>query len=327
VERALEECDVFLPLIGSRWLDSTDDQGQRRIDGPEDTVHFEIATAIRRAIPIIPILVDRAHLPNAKELPAAIASLTRYHGLEIDNDHYEDGIEKLVGALKARIEQPSKQQEDKKLRLASFVNVWTIFAAAFVVALLSNFIFGVTYERQDLVKVMDRLTAFLVPQAAVPTPSPSPKTAETRPEALRQMVDGAKDVDGYLLYGSARIPEWLNTLQFHQLRVINEAQVYASGLEERVRGLSNIRDQYSAYPEITKGLDAALPSLRELSSKMSAFSQELSSVDSSADAMKTIVADGNRLSAAIREAEAKLAPLRNMQLTGDGTESTKAPPK
>jgi hypothetical protein len=42
VEKALAECDVFLPLIGSRWLGLTDEHGQRRIDAEEDTVHIEI---------------------------------------------------------------------------------------------------------------------------------------------------------------------------------------------------------------------------------------------------------------------------------------------
>jgi hypothetical protein len=342
VEKALKECDVFLPLVGSRWLDVTDEQGQRRIDDPGDTVHIEIATAIRRGVPIIPILIDRAGLPKVKELPTALASLVNYHGLEIDNDHYEDGIEKLVDALKVRVGQPAKhwslrllswqvaeslwsaRKEGRKGTISSIAIGWP---AVFAVLVFASLIVALTRYSDRITTAVRPWLPIPVQQAAVPTPLPSPKSAETRQEALRQMVDGANDVDGYLLKGSAQIAGWLNILQFHQLRVINEAQAYASGLEQRVHGLSNIRDQYFAYPEITKGLDAALPSLRELSSKTSAFSHELSLIDSSADARQKIFADGNRLLQATREAEANLAPLRSMQITSDGTEQRKEPPK
>jgi hypothetical protein len=100
VEKAVEESNIFLVLIGSKWLEEFEN---RRNEAVDDPVHFEIAAAIRRKVPIIPILVDGARLPRSKELPKEIASLSSYNGLQINNDHFEDGLAKLVGALRTRL--------------------------------------------------------------------------------------------------------------------------------------------------------------------------------------------------------------------------------
>ena len=103
VSTALQECDVFLALIGSKWLDITDDSGKRRIDAEDDLVRVELASAIRRKIPIIPILVDGTRLPKAADLPHEIAPLSYYQGLDIHNDRFEDDAAKLIDDLKKRL--------------------------------------------------------------------------------------------------------------------------------------------------------------------------------------------------------------------------------
>ena len=47
IDGALDSCDVFVLLIGPRWLDATDDEGNRRIDDPGDRHRREIETAIK----------------------------------------------------------------------------------------------------------------------------------------------------------------------------------------------------------------------------------------------------------------------------------------
>src|SRR5262245_46730469 len=52
------KCDVLLAIIGPGWLDARDEKGIRRLDNPDDFVRIEIATALKRAIPVIPILLE-----------------------------------------------------------------------------------------------------------------------------------------------------------------------------------------------------------------------------------------------------------------------------
>jgi hypothetical protein len=56
----IARCDVLLAVIGPRWLELSDDQGNRRIDDSSDIVRIEISTALQRGIPVIPILLNPA---------------------------------------------------------------------------------------------------------------------------------------------------------------------------------------------------------------------------------------------------------------------------
>jgi len=59
----IARCDVLLAVIGPRWLELSDDQGNRRIDDSSDIVRIEISTALQRGIPVIPILLNGTKTP------------------------------------------------------------------------------------------------------------------------------------------------------------------------------------------------------------------------------------------------------------------------
>ena len=83
--KAKMACIIFdMALIGPQWLTMTDEDGQRRLDNPEDYVRLEIETALTRKIRVIPILVDEARIPRANELPATLAPLVGRNAVEIN---------------------------------------------------------------------------------------------------------------------------------------------------------------------------------------------------------------------------------------------------
>jgi trehalose/maltose transport system substrate-binding protein len=84
ITAAVESCDVLLALIGEHWLTITNENGQRRLDNPEDYVRLEIEAALKRKIRVIPILVDDARMPHANELPPTLAPLVRRNAVEIN---------------------------------------------------------------------------------------------------------------------------------------------------------------------------------------------------------------------------------------------------
>lgn len=75
INEAVAKCDVLIALIGRSWLDLRDEAGDRRLDNPNDFVRLEIAAALQRQIPVIPILIDGAKIPNAAQLPADVQQL------------------------------------------------------------------------------------------------------------------------------------------------------------------------------------------------------------------------------------------------------------
>ena len=59
------------------WVASADGQNRRRLDDPNDFVRIEIEAALQRDVPVIPVLVDGAPMPQAGELPDSLKKLTR----------------------------------------------------------------------------------------------------------------------------------------------------------------------------------------------------------------------------------------------------------
>jgi hypothetical protein len=48
IGESVGSCDVLIAVIGKGWLTSRDQEGQRRLDDPEDFVRIEIVTALQR---------------------------------------------------------------------------------------------------------------------------------------------------------------------------------------------------------------------------------------------------------------------------------------
>src|SRR5262245_26395811 len=79
-------CRVLLVVIGPQWLEATGPAGNRRLDDPEDYVRVEIETALRRGIPVIPVLVQGAAMPRVEQLPLPLQPLAFRSGLAVRGD-------------------------------------------------------------------------------------------------------------------------------------------------------------------------------------------------------------------------------------------------
>ncbi|HVH34304.1 MAG TPA: TIR domain-containing protein [Tahibacter sp.] len=93
------QCDILLALIGPDWLQARDTQGRRRLDNPEDFVRIEIAAALNRGIPVAPVLLDDARMPQADELPPDLAGLTRRNAVEVRRTSFDADARRLMQKL------------------------------------------------------------------------------------------------------------------------------------------------------------------------------------------------------------------------------------
>jgi tetratricopeptide (TPR) repeat protein len=118
IERTVAKCDVLIAVIGANWLTSKDDQGDRRLDNPEDFVRMEIATALRRDIRVIPVLVDGALVPRSAELPDDLKPLARRNALRISDTSFDGDCQRLVATIRQVLENAAtEEQEHGKNRL------------------------------------------------------------------------------------------------------------------------------------------------------------------------------------------------------------------
>lgn len=123
IDRALADCDAALAVIGPGWLTAVTPQGTRRLLDDDDYVRLELTRALRRGIPVIPVLVGGAGLPDAAELPADLRGLAQRQALEIHDETWHQDVDGLVRSLRGEPVSPA----GRRLR-------WPAAAAALIVA-------------------------------------------------------------------------------------------------------------------------------------------------------------------------------------------------
>lgn len=93
-------CDVFLVLIGPKWLTIKGADGRPRIFGEDDWVHREIAAALAADRPVTPILLgNTSRLASADDLPDDIRDLARKQGPRLDVRQFADNYAGLERKL------------------------------------------------------------------------------------------------------------------------------------------------------------------------------------------------------------------------------------
>lgn len=99
IQRALERCDTVLAVIGRSWLEIRDGAGQRCLDNPEDWVRTELRMAFERRIPVVPVLLDDAPLPDPAHLPDDIRVLPLSTYWQVRHQSFESDVRGLIDGL------------------------------------------------------------------------------------------------------------------------------------------------------------------------------------------------------------------------------------
>ena len=114
IEETVGSCDVLIAVIGAHWLTSTDARGGRRLDNPEDFVRTEIATALRRHIRVIPVLVDGASMPQSADLPDDLKPLVRRNALLVGDTHFDDDCRRLMAAIEQVLDKAAAERRERE---------------------------------------------------------------------------------------------------------------------------------------------------------------------------------------------------------------------
>lgn len=108
----VQRADVVLGIIGPRWLTEVDVDRKRRLDDLRDFVRIELAAALERGIPLIPVLVGGAIMPRESELPAALSALAFRNAVPVraDPDFHTD-MDRLIRGVRKHASQRQATQE------------------------------------------------------------------------------------------------------------------------------------------------------------------------------------------------------------------------
>lgn len=102
IEKRVGQCDVLIACIGPDW--EIDRSGVDRINDPDDWVRAEIATALRRDIRVIPVLVDRTTMPDATELPNDLRPLLKRNAVIYNLNTAQEVIRRLIITLEKQFQ-------------------------------------------------------------------------------------------------------------------------------------------------------------------------------------------------------------------------------
>ncbi len=114
VEVAIRGSDVVLAVIGPQWLSSPGPDGGRRVDQPEDFVRRELSVALDADVRVVPVLVDGATLPLAKELPEGLVPLLERQAVSIRDLSWHQDVDALI----RRLEGEPRQAAPPRRRLS-----------------------------------------------------------------------------------------------------------------------------------------------------------------------------------------------------------------
>lgn len=98
----ISQCDVFLSLIGQDWMLSEDGaDGIPRLHNSNDLVRIEIEAALALDIPVVPVFVDGAGVPDRSQLPQTLSKLFDRNGAVLDIRTFQADVRKLFDAMQA----------------------------------------------------------------------------------------------------------------------------------------------------------------------------------------------------------------------------------
>jgi WD40 repeat protein len=106
IAEAVSTCQVLLAVIGPTWLSASDEDGQRRLEDPDDIVRLEIAAALERNIRVIPILVEGAQMPRRQQLPEDLVTLARRNAISMRHESFRSDADRLVTAIEPILHPP-----------------------------------------------------------------------------------------------------------------------------------------------------------------------------------------------------------------------------
>jgi hypothetical protein len=125
IDESIHKCSVLLAIVGHGWLDSKDGSGQKRLEDASDFVRLEIASALQRDIPVIPVLVRGAKMPRAEQLPADLRELAYRNAVELTHARWKSDLQVLIRALRPHMEASDQGVSKDNVSQASPISTAT----------------------------------------------------------------------------------------------------------------------------------------------------------------------------------------------------------
>jgi hypothetical protein len=104
IDKFIGECQVVLVVIGPQWLRGSDREAKTRLHDPGDYVRLEIEAALSRDIPVIPLLVGGARMPEESDLATSLGQLAYRQGVPTRPDpDFNNDIGRVIAGIESQL--------------------------------------------------------------------------------------------------------------------------------------------------------------------------------------------------------------------------------
>jgi flagellar biosynthesis GTPase FlhF len=122
LNKQVSKCDILIAVIGDKWMENL----KQGLDKPNDFVRIEIQAALKREIPVVPVLVGKATMPDEENLPPELGGLAYMQAaevragpdLKVHLTRLIDGLKHLLTEIKAEEEERKRKEVEEAKRKA-----------------------------------------------------------------------------------------------------------------------------------------------------------------------------------------------------------------
>lgn len=166
---AIADANLMFVVIGQKWLGPIKNR-KFRMDDPTDFVRLEVEQALQFNLPIIPVLVDEARMPNPLKLPDSIRRLSFINAATVSSGRdFGVHVERLIRAADSTLgfEKGSSLRIAKSLWFSRYRHIlaWAL-ASSVMAAVVLTFVLMRSDKKQT--------QAALPVEAGAFTPAPVP---------------------------------------------------------------------------------------------------------------------------------------------------------
>jgi TPR repeat protein len=210
----LRQSSLLVAIVGPRWLGRIR-AGGLRVDDATDLVRIEVEMALETDLPIIPVLVGDARMPDVARLPESLQPFAFRNAIRIDSGQdFDNHIQRLIriinGITDKTVEASTpqaetdvitdhKKKEDRKIWLLSRSRLW-MYAVGVILAVGLGIVIVLENSPQNrgtetAGHVVPPPIAANPPTASAPLGSSIPEEAISTADAVKRASDalGRKD--------------------------------------------------------------------------------------------------------------------------------------
>jgi hypothetical protein len=182
IRKTFGDHDLMIAIIGQKWLGARKG-GRTRIQDETDPVRVEVEMALQRGMPIIPVLVNGAHMPKPEELPQPLKDFSFRNAAEVESGRdFRQHMDRLIRSIDKILQLKPRTAAASGTGWSWSTKMVALACAAIVVAAVGIFAF------ENSTKFSGQGPAGTV-QSAAKAAAPAIATGEVVVEFSRANVD------------------------------------------------------------------------------------------------------------------------------------------